>query len=265
MTLGSPPAPLLHLVGADDWELSEGRYAPASLATEGFIHLSAPHQLARVASVRFAGRRDLLLLVVDPARLDVEIVWEDTAGEGEDFPHARGSLPREAVVAVHAYVADAGGRFPPPWGVSDLVPHPAVGERTEPAGTLRFVDLSRAGHVLGRGRLADLPARLTLAELLERRVRHEVAAYLTAPERTFRGLVQPHDAIRYSDGGRMPAPRDLEVDAFVTALHEALDAGHLHARADGSELRSGDAEVPVADLDELTVVLDRPVVADDRP
>lgn len=265
MTASVTDGPLLHLVGAGDWELDDGRYAPASLAAEGFVHLSAPHQLARVAAARFAGRRDLLLLVVDPSRLDVEVVWEDTAGEGERFPHARGALPRDAVVAVHAYVADAAGRFPPPWEVSDRVPRPAAGDLAEPSGTLRFVDLSRAGHVLGRGRLTDLPDRLTFAQLLERRVRDEVATYLAAPDRTFRGLVQPSDAIRYSDGGRMPAPRHLDVDAFVAALHAALHAGHLHGRAEGIELRSGDAEVPVAALDELTVVLERPVIADDRP
>lgn len=257
--------PLLHLVTTDAWSLVDGAYAPDSLDREGFVHLSAPHQVARVAAARFAGHDDLLLLVVDPTRLDHDVVWEDAYGEGERFPHVYGTIPRDAVVAVHAYVPGADGRFPDPWEVSDRVATPAPTDRDEPAGTLRFVDVSRAGHPLGHARLEGLPSSLPLGELLERRVRAEVAAYLADPGRTVRGLVQPHDAIRYSDGGRMPAARELDVEVFVAALHAALAAGYLHARADDAELRDADASVEVAALDELTVVFERPVIADDRP
>lgn len=182
-----------HLGGAGDWTLDADRYVPASLTQEGFVHLSGPHQVRRVAEARFAGREDLLLLVIDPQRLDVAVVWEDTSGDGEAFPHAHayGSLPRSAVVAAHAYSAGADGRFPPPWQISDLVASPA-----EPAG--------EPSH--------PAPARW-------RRVRR-------------RG---PHGA----------ASRDA-------------------ARAQGQQvLTAPDDEVAVADLDEITVVLHRPVIAHD--
>lgn len=253
---------LLHLVGANDWTLDDERYAPASLADEGFVHLSAPHQAHRVADARFAGRDDVLLLVIDPDRLDVDVVWEDTAGEGETFPHAYGSVPRSAVVAVHAYPAGTDGRFPPAWQVSDRVASPGeVG--VEPSEALRFVDVSRSGHQLGRGRLTDLPARSALGELLERRVRAEVAAYNAEPGPVYVGLVQPHDAMRYSDGSRMRVPRQLDGDAFAAAVREALEAGMLYVRAGQRVLIAPDDEVAVADLDELTVVLHRPVIAHD--
>lgn len=254
--------PLLHLVGADDWTLEDDRYAPGSLTTEGFVHLSAPHQVHRVADARFAGRDDLLLLVLDPDRLDVEVVWEDTAGEGEAFPHAYGSVPRSAVVAVHAYPAGPDGRFPPAWQVSELVPSPDE-TSGEPSDALRFVDLSRSGHHLGRGRLTDLPASLPLRELLERRVRAEVAAYNAEPGPVYVGLVQPHDAMRYSDGARMRVPRRLDEDVFATAAREALEAGMLYLRVGQHALTAPDDHVAVADLDEVTVVLHRPVVAHD--
>lgn len=254
--------PLLHLVGANDWTLDDDRYAPASLTAEGFVHLSAPHQVHRVADARFPGRDDLLLLVIDPNHLDVEVVWEDTSGEGEEFPHAYGSVPRSAVVAVHAYQPDADGRFPPAWQVSELL---AARDETsaEPPGALRFVDLSRTGHQLGRGRLTDLPARLPLEELLERRVRDEVAAYNAEPGPMYVGLVQPHDAMRYSDGARMSMPRQLDGDVFAAAIREALEAGMLYLRTGQRTLAAPDDEVAVADLDEVTVVLHRPVVAYD--
>lgn len=254
--------PLLHLVGAGDWTLDDDRYAPASLADEGFVHLSAPHQVHRVAEARFAGRDDLLLLVIDPGRLDVDVVWEDTAGEGEAFPHAYGSVPRSAVVAVHAYPAGTDGRFPPAWQVSDRVASPDDSSE-EPSDALRFVDLSRSGHHLGRGRLTDLPASLPLRELLERRARAEVAAYNAEPGPVYVGLVQPHDAMRYSDGSRMRVPRQLDGDAFAAAVREALEAGALYARAGQRVFAASDDEVAVADLEELTVVLHRPVIAHD--
>lgn len=252
--------PLLHLVGARDWALDGDRYAPASLDEDGFVHLSAPHQLHRVAGARFAGRDDLLLLVVDPACLDVPVVWEDTTGEGEDFPHAYGSLPRAAVVAVHAYAAGADGRFPPPWEVSDMVPSPD-GTPTEAPGTLRFLDVSRAGHVLGHGRLTGLPPTVALGELLRRRVTAEAEAANAAPSRTVTGLVQPHDAVRHSDGFRRPAAGHLDVGAHVSAAVAALEVGLVSARAGDRTWIGAETEVPVADLDELTIVLQRPIVA----
>ncbi len=253
---------LLHLVGASEWTLDHGRYAPGSLTAEGFVHLSAPHQVHRVADARFAGRDDLLLLVIDPNRLDVEVVWEDTFGEGEEFPHAYGSVPRSAVVAVHAYQPGADRRFPPAWQVSELVASPDEAPGEPPEG-LRFVDISRTGHQLGRGRLTDLPARLPLGELLERRVRAEVAAYNAHPGPVYVGLVQPHDAMRYSDGARMHFPRQLDGEVFAAAVREALRAGLLYLRAGQRVLTAPDDEVAVADLDEVTVVLHRPVVAHD--
>jgi uncharacterized protein (DUF952 family) len=262
--LGALAHPLLHLVGARDWELDGDAYVPASLVTEGFVHLSAAHQVRRVAEGRFAGREDLLLLVVDPDRLGAPVVWEDTVGEGEDFPHVYAPLPRDAVVAVHAYPPDGSGRFPDPWDVADAVP-PPDGAPTSAADVMRVTDVSRAGHPLGRTRLSGLPASLSLGELLDRRVRDEVAVYDADPGPVYVGLVQPHDAVRYSDGSRMRAPRHLDVEAFVAAALEAVAAGLLRARIGGPTgdrvLTRLEDEVPVALTDELTFVLERPVVA----
>ncbi|MGY1824431.1 GNAT family N-acetyltransferase [Geodermatophilus sp. SYSU D00079] len=100
----TPPV-LVHLVGPDAWRtaLAEGPLRPPSLAEAGFVHLSTPGQVHLPAGRLFPGRRDLVLLVVDPARLADPVRWEPGAPEdppGLRFPHLYGPLPTSAVVAV---------------------------------------------------------------------------------------------------------------------------------------------------------------------
>jgi hypothetical protein len=70
-------------------------------------------------------------------------------------------------------------------------------------------DQSRAGHVLGGAQVADLPDEVSVRDVVRTRIRDEVAAYNADPGPVFRGLVQPADALRHSDGFRTPEPRPL--------------------------------------------------------
>ena len=119
---GVTTAPLLHLVPAADFDAAAtAPYAPASLEEEGFVHCSSPDQVAGTARLLFAGTTDLLLLVIDPRRLDgAELRWEDTYGIGREFPHVYGPVPREAIVEVRAYPPGRGGR----WSRPELEPLP---------------------------------------------------------------------------------------------------------------------------------------------
>ncbi|MGY1812179.1 GNAT family N-acetyltransferase [Blastococcus sp. SYSU D00820] len=97
--------PLVHLVEPADWRaaLSAGELRPPSLAAAGFVHLSTPAQVHLPAQRLYPGRRDLALLVVDPARLTGPVRWEPGVPgdpDGERFPHLYGPLPTSAVVAV---------------------------------------------------------------------------------------------------------------------------------------------------------------------
>ncbi|MGY1636363.1 GNAT family N-acetyltransferase [Geodermatophilus sp. SYSU D00742] len=99
------PRVLLHLVEPLAWRaaLTEGALRPASPAAAGFVHLSTPEQVHLPAGRLSAGRRDLVLLVVDPTRLADPVRWEPGAPDdppGLRFPHLYGPLPTSAVIAV---------------------------------------------------------------------------------------------------------------------------------------------------------------------
>jgi putative intracellular protease/amidase/uncharacterized protein (DUF952 family) len=100
---------IFHIVRPEElgWG-SDGRYAPPSLAREGFLHGSYKDAVRESASLYFAPEElaTLKVLAVDPRRLDVPVdVAETPRGP---MPHVRGSIPVDALrvldldaVAVH--------------------------------------------------------------------------------------------------------------------------------------------------------------------
>jgi uncharacterized protein (DUF952 family) len=105
---------ILHIIGRADWAQAQraGAYHPASLDNEGFIHFSTPEQVVQTANRFYAGRTDLVLLVVDPARVSAELRCEPPAEVPESdqrFPHVYGELNLDAVIRVVDFPPDAGG------------------------------------------------------------------------------------------------------------------------------------------------------------
>lgn len=108
---------ILHFCPRGDWETSSDPYVAPSLADEGFIHCSAPHQVARVATSVEPGRDDLVLLCLDERSLPVR--WEDCYELGEEFPHVYGPIPHGSVTAVVPFPCEADGSFTLPTVLSD--------------------------------------------------------------------------------------------------------------------------------------------------
>jgi len=111
------PAVLVHICGAEEWRsaLDEGELRPESLTVSGFVHLSAPEQVHLPANRLYAGRTDLVLLRIDPARLSSPVLWEPgvpTDPAAMVFPHLYGPLPVTAVMSVTPYQPDESGQFP---------------------------------------------------------------------------------------------------------------------------------------------------------
>ncbi len=112
------PAALVHLCPSDEWSsaITQGELRPESLASVGFVHLSTPEQVHLPANRLFRGRDDMVLLHIEPDRLDAPVHWETglpTDPESMLFPHLYGALPVVAVISVTNYLPGADGVFPP--------------------------------------------------------------------------------------------------------------------------------------------------------
>ena len=97
---------------------ARGRFeGSADDARDGFIHLSAGHQVPGTLERYFAGQRDLVLLAVDPDRLGEGLRWEPSRG-GELFPHLYGPLDLDHVISVEALVLQEDGSHRLPEGIA---------------------------------------------------------------------------------------------------------------------------------------------------
>ena len=93
---------LYHIRAASGSALPEV-YAPASLASEGFIHASFQGDVRESARLYFAAGERLSVLRIDPRRLDARV--EIAATPRGPMPHLHGPVPRDAIAEVLSIVA----------------------------------------------------------------------------------------------------------------------------------------------------------------
>jgi uncharacterized protein (DUF952 family) len=77
-----------------------GYYSHPSLDAEGFIHCSQEHQVAAVLDRYFAGKTDLLKLVIDTDKLTSPFVFDWSPSTQDTFPHIYGTINTGAVIDV---------------------------------------------------------------------------------------------------------------------------------------------------------------------
>ena len=104
---------ILHMTERSAWQAAQasGEYTAVSLTTEGFIHCSTPTQLLGVANSLYKGQPDLIILVIDPARVAPDIIYEDCYETGQQFPHIYGSLATTAVTRIVDFPCQPDGTF----------------------------------------------------------------------------------------------------------------------------------------------------------
>ncbi len=91
---------IVHICVPQAWEEAQrlGQYRADSLDGEGFIHCSTWEQVSGVMGRFYADVEELLLLNIDPKKVEAEIRWE--AVDGDEYPHIYGPLNLDAVVEV---------------------------------------------------------------------------------------------------------------------------------------------------------------------
>ena len=90
---------LYHLASDADWQAAQsaGSYSAPSLASEGFIHCATAEQLRGVHQRYYQQARAIWLLTLEMPPEAPELVWENTSGGQDLFPHWYGELPQALI------------------------------------------------------------------------------------------------------------------------------------------------------------------------
>jgi uncharacterized protein (DUF952 family) len=91
---------IYHITTKEAWTeaIEKGAYTTPSLSDEGFIHCSQETQIEGVLQRYFAGKQDLVKLVIDTDKLNVRFVFEWSPSTLDTFPHVYGPINLDAVV-----------------------------------------------------------------------------------------------------------------------------------------------------------------------
>ena len=110
---------IYHMCPAEAWAeaVAQGQYTGGEDdRRDGFIHFSTAAQLAETARRHRRGQAGLVLVAVDPVRLDERLRWEESRG-GQLFPHLYGPLsPAEATRVEPLPIGPDGDHLFPPLG-----------------------------------------------------------------------------------------------------------------------------------------------------
>ena len=96
-----------------------------------------------MANARYKGRTDLVLLVLDPARVNAEIRYEESE-PGQRFPHLYGPLNLDAVIAAVPFLPAPDGTFALPAGTL------GDGQARSAAGSMRRAAARRSRSASAR-------------------------------------------------------------------------------------------------------------------
>jgi uncharacterized protein (DUF952 family) len=100
-----PMGVLIRITTHPSWEQAQsvGMFL-GELETDGFVHLSYPHQVLRVANALYVNQPNLVLPVIDRTRVLGNV-------RDEDFPHLYAALNLDAVTESLEFPVLADGTF----------------------------------------------------------------------------------------------------------------------------------------------------------
>jgi uncharacterized protein (DUF952 family) len=112
---------LFHIAKIQAWEDAKQLqfYRGDTLDSEGFIHCSTLSQVVRTANKFFVGQKGLLLLWIDPEKVQAEVKYE--SADRDLYPHIYGPLNVDAVLKAIAFEAGTDGKFELPEELRNVV------------------------------------------------------------------------------------------------------------------------------------------------
>jgi uncharacterized protein (DUF952 family) len=92
---------ILHITTPEAWGEAQhsGAIAPRTLENEGFVKCATAEQVEDAANRTYRGAGSILLLVIDPARLQSPLVYARREAEGPERPQIHGPINVDAVVS----------------------------------------------------------------------------------------------------------------------------------------------------------------------
>jgi len=109
---------IYHITERHSWAAAQaaGQYVAESLGVQGFIHASTRGQVIETANLFYGGQDGLVLLCIDPSKLQAPLKREAASNAGHRegaglFPHIYGPLDLDAVTGVIDFPCRVDGTF----------------------------------------------------------------------------------------------------------------------------------------------------------
>ncbi|MDH5692857.1 MAG: hypothetical protein OEZ47_07115 [Gammaproteobacteria bacterium] len=121
-------------------------------------------------------------------------------------------------------------------------------------------DETARGEQINTVRLSLVSERLSVKELISRRVQQEVEQFNLKRPVCFKALVKPKDAEETTQGFRLAVHHDLDWEIQVETAIEAFKQKCFFIMVNGKELSDLDDEVVITDTTEISFIRLMPIV-----
>ena len=93
---------VLHVLDEEDFSNNGDVYGEKALARDGFIHCCLERQLKGVIARYYSNKTSVSVMKIDVSKLNAPLIYENTSGGVELFPHLYGHIPRVAIQDVNS-------------------------------------------------------------------------------------------------------------------------------------------------------------------
>jgi hypothetical protein len=118
-------------------------------------------------------------------------------------------------------------------------------------GFVTILDQAASGEMFGTHKLEISAEEVTLRDLIQQRIRHEVEEFNRSQSDVFSGLIQPTDTERVLNGYRLKARRQLSWENQYEKALEAFKHNGFFVIIDGQQVESLDEILPLREASEV--------------